>query len=139
MPRRDGLYQWTQEVTSAFPELSKPQASVLALYSFGCALARSCGLTAVALVLAALLKRKLNTLRQRLREFYQPAQAKAGAKRGTKRQELDVTTCFAPLLRWVLRDWPSRQLPLALDATTLGSRFVVLTVAVLYKGSAIPV
>lgn len=139
MPRRDALYQWTQEVTSAFPQLSKPQASVLALYSFGCALARSCSLTAVALVLAALLKGKLNSLRQRLRELYQPAQAKAGAKRGTKRQQLDVTTCFAPLLRWLLRDWPSRQLPLALDATTLGSRFVVLAVAVVYNGSAIPV
>src|SRR5207244_7030658 len=30
-------------------------------------------------------------------------------------------------------------LPLALDATTLGSRFVVLCISVVYKGSAIPV
>jgi len=133
------LYQWTQEVTTAFPNLSAPQATVLALYSFGAALARSCGLTAVALVLATLLKGKLNSLCQRLREFYQPARAKRGAKRGIKRQELDVTTCFAPLLRWVLRDWSGCQLPLALDATTLGSRFVVLCVSVVYRGSAIPV
>lgn len=139
MSRRDGLYQWTHEITTAFPHLSAPQATVLALYSFGAALARSCALTAVALLLATLLKRKLNSLRQRLREFYQPAQAKAGAKRGLKRQQLDVTPCFAPLLRWVLRDWSGCQLPLALDATTLGSRFVVLCVSVVYRGSAIPV
>src|SRR5215471_9692686 len=139
MSRRDGLYQWTHEVTTAFPNLSVPQATVLALYSFGAALARSCGLTAVALVLATLLRRKLNSLCQRLREFYQPAQAKSGAKRGIRRQELDVTSCFAPLLRWVLRDWSGCQLPLALDATTLGSRFVVLCVSVVYRGSAIPV
>jgi Transposase DDE domain len=139
MSRRDGLYQWVQEVTTAFPQLSKPQATVLAWYSFGAVLARSCSLTAVALVLATLLARKFNTVCQRLREFYQQAQAKAGAKRGVKRQDLDVRTCFAPLLRWLLRDWPGRQLPLALDATTLGSRFVVLAVAIVYKGSAIPV
>jgi hypothetical protein len=139
MSRRDGLYQWTQEVTTAFPNLSAPQATVLAWYSFGAALARSCGLTAVALLLATLLKRKRNSLCQRLREFYQPAPAKSGARRGVKRQELDVTTCFAPLLRWVLRDWSGRQLPLALGATTLGSRFVVLCVSVVYRGSAIPV
>src|SRR5437763_10862501 len=122
MSRREGLYQWTHEVTTAFPNLSAPQATVLALYSFGAALARSGGLTAVALVLATLLKRKFNSLCQRLREFYQPAQA----KRGRKRQERDVSLCFAPLLRWVVRDWSGCQLPLALDATTLSNRFVVL-------------
>lgn len=47
-------------------------------------------------------------------------------------QALDVTTCFAPLLRWVLTWWPAtdRRLVLALDATTLGQRFTVLAIAV---------
>jgi hypothetical protein len=135
MSRQDGLYPWTHEVTNAFPHLSKPQAAVLALWTYGMVLARSCALSAVAGILAPLQGGKRNTLRQRLREFYQEANAKAG----TKRRHLDVTTCFAPLLRWVLRDWSGQQLPLALDATTLGTRFVVLTLSVVYRGTAIPV
>jgi hypothetical protein len=43
------------------------------------------------------------------------------AKSGTQRQELDVTTCFAPLLAWILKGWPSTRLALALDATSLSS------------------
>ena len=35
--------------------------------------------------------------------------------------------------------WPGPQLALALDATTLGDRFAVLAVSVLYRGCAIPV
>lgn len=139
MSRRTALYRWTDEVTNAFPHLSKPQAAVLALWSFGMVLARSCALSSVAFFLARLLGRKANSVRQRLREFYQEAPAKAGSKRGGKRRDLDITTCFAPLLRWVLRAWAGRQLPLALDATTLGTKFVVLAISVVYRGTAIPV
>jgi hypothetical protein len=44
-----------------------------------------------------------------------------------------------PLLRWVVTLWASTQMALALDATSLGARFVVLTVSVVYRGCAIPV
>jgi hypothetical protein len=44
-----------------------------------------------------------------------------------------------PLLRWVVALWSGTHLALALDATTLGVRFVVLTVSVVYRGCAIPV
>lgn len=135
MSRRDALSQWTEEVTHAFPNLSRPQATVLALWSFGIALARSCSLDTVALFLAYLLVRKCNTVRQRLRAFYQEAQAKSGPQR----QHLEVRACFAPLLRWVLRDWTGCPLPLVLDASTLGSRFVVLCLSVVYRGTALPV
>jgi len=57
---------------------------------------------------------------------------------GKKRQEVCVETCFAPLLAWVLSGWTGTQLALALDATTLGSRFEVLAISVLYCGCAIP-
>jgi hypothetical protein len=52
-----------------------------------------------------------------------------------------VTTCFASLLRWILRwwDWQEQRLALALDATTLGQRFTVLVISVLYRSCAIPV
>ena len=98
-------------------------------------LARSCALTAVSLFLAEGLERKPNTVRQQLREWCYEAKG----KRGGVRQEVKVETCFAPLLAWVLSWWEGMQLALAVDATTLGQRFVVLVVSVVYRGCAIPV
>jgi len=43
------------------------------------------------------------------------------------------------LLGWVVSWWQGTQLALAIDATTLGQRFVVLAVSVVYRGCAIPV
>jgi hypothetical protein len=129
------VYQWTEVVTTHMAHLSKPQATVLALWSLGMVLARSCALTAVSLFLAQGLDRKANTVRQQLREWCYEAKA----KRGKPRQELAVETCFVPLLAWVLSWWDGQQLALAVDATTLGQRFVVLVVSVVYRGCAIPV
>ena len=129
------VYQWTKIITTHFPHLSKPQARVLALWSLGMVVARSCALSTVSGLLAQWLDRKPNTVRQQLREFCY----EAPAKRGADRQEVAVETCFAPLLQWVLSWWEGHQLALALDATTLGQRFVVLAVSVLYRGCAIPV
>jgi hypothetical protein len=42
-------------------------------------------------------------------------------------------------LSWVVDGWHSKQLALALDASTLGQRFTVLAVSVLYRGCAVPV
>ena len=132
-----GVSQWRETVSSHLPHLSRPQAGVLALWSLGMVLAGSVGLSQVSVLLALLLGQREETLRQRLREWYYPACDKAGKKRCT----LQVETCFAPLLRWVLAWWPEQQheLALALDATTLGQRFTVLCVSVLVCGCAIPV
>ncbi|MEZ4639733.1 MAG: hypothetical protein R2856_33040 [Caldilineaceae bacterium] len=43
------------------------------------------------------------------------------------------------LLEWIVRLWVGTQLALALDATSLGDRFVVLAVSVVYRGCGIPV
>ena len=75
----------------------------------------------------------------RLREWCYEVEAKAGSKRGGKRQALDITTCFVPLLRWILRLWRGTCLALAIDATSLGDRFTVLTVSVVYHGMGLPV
>lgn len=78
-----------------------------------------------------------DSLRQRLREWcYDRAD-----KRGSRRAELAVSTCFAPLLGWVVSLWAptQRRMVLALDATALKQVFVVLSISVLYRGSAIPV
>lgn len=136
------LRSWVVTVSTHLPHLSKPQAVVLALWSFGMVLAQSCGLTSVAAALAPMLGQKENTVRQRLREAYQDANDKKGAGgKGVQRRELDVTTCFAPLVRWVLSAWPAneRRLALALDATSLADRFVVLAISIVYRGCAIPV
>jgi len=76
-------------------------------------------------------------LRQCAREFYKDTAHKAG----TQRRELDITPCFAALLRWIVRLWtpPHKCLALALDATTLKQRFTVLSISVLYQHRAIPV
>ena len=52
-----------------------------------------------------------------------------------------MSTCFGPLLEWILAWWPADQprLALALDATTLKKRFTVLVISVVYRGCAIPV
>ena len=59
---------------------------------------------------ALVLEEPEQTVFQRLREWY----LDAGQKSGKKRRDLEVSTCFAPLLGWVLRLWRSekRQLPL---------------------------
>jgi hypothetical protein len=135
MSRLPQLYSWLAVLTSAFPQLSGPQLTGLAWFSFGMVLAHSSSVTAVAAQLADLLGQKFDTLKQRLREWY----CEAGAKTGSQRKDLDVRTCFAPLLRWVLSGWPSQRLAIALDATTLGQRFTTLAISVLYKGCAVPV
>jgi hypothetical protein len=131
------LSQWKETVSMAFPSLSRPQATVLALWSYGMVIAKSCGITSVCAALALQTGDSEGTLTQRLREWCYDAKDKKGANR----QSLEVTTCFAPLLAWVLRLWPAdeRHLALAIDASTLAQRFTVLCVSVVYRGCAIPV
>lgn len=135
MSRQEELSTWAQTVSNRMPHLSRPQAMVLAMWSYGIALTRSCGRRTVALFLALLLWQKVNTVEQRLREWCYDAKD----KRGNKRRELDVTTCFAPLLRWVVSLWAGTSIALALDATTMGDRFTVLAISVVYRGCGIPV
>jgi hypothetical protein len=116
------------------PHLSKPQAAVLALWRVGMVLARSCALTTVSAILAAVHGRKESTLRQRLRAW----DYEASAKRGTKRHALQVETCFAPWLGGIRSGWQGTHLALALDAPTWGACVVALAVSGGYCGGAIP-
>jgi hypothetical protein len=135
MPRPTPLSKWTRRVATRFPELPPSTARVLAEYSYGLVLAHACGLAVVALGLAALGGQALNTVRQRLREFYKPA----GKKAGRGRTQLNPATCCGPLARWVTAGWADKRVALALDATTLGEPFTVLACAIVYRGCAIPV
>src|SRR5437660_3987343 len=137
MSHPQALLQWTLTVSSMLPKLSRPQAKVLAYWSYGMVLARSCGITLVCAALALQVDSSEQSLLQRLREWCYGAKD----KKGQKRRELDVSTCFGPLLQWILAWWPADQprLALALDATTLSKRFTVLCISVVYRGCAIPV
>jgi len=129
------LSAWIAELTSVWSELSVPQTRTLAVYSMGMVLAESSGLTKVAFCLSQWLQEPFANVRERLRDFYCSPQDKSGQKRCG----LDVEACFAGLLAWVLRRWKGSELPIAIDATTLGQRFVVLAISVVYAGTAIPV
>src|SRR2546425_2893506 len=72
--------EWTTIIQAHLPHLTKPQATVLALWSLGMVLARSCALTAVSAFLATWLGRKEPAVRQQLREFCYEATATAGAR-----------------------------------------------------------
>jgi hypothetical protein len=110
LPKR--LRQFYRTIRTNRPHLTKPQAKTLALWSDAILHTGTCGLTTVATYAALLLRQPQNTRRQRLREFYKDAAHKAG----TQRRELDITPCFAALLRWIVRLWtpPHKCLALAL-------------------------
>jgi len=137
MSHNEPLSQWIETVSTAFPKLSRPQAKVLAYWSYGMVIAKSCGITLVCAALSLQVGSSEKSLLQRLREWCYGADD----KKGDKRRELDVSTCFAPLLQWILALWPADQprLALALDATTLKKRFTVLVISVVYRGCALPV
>ncbi len=92
-------------------------------------LAQRCGRTRVTASIAPRVGRSEDAVRQQVRAWWYDAQD----KRGAKRQALDGSTCFAPLLRWVLPWWAptERRRALAMDASTLGQRCTVLSIRVL--------
>jgi hypothetical protein len=123
-----------KQVGEMLPSLTKAEAEVLGLLSYGIVMLGGCGITRLSHGLAKIEQVPEQRLRQRLREFYYEAQA----KRGKKRREVDVQRCFPDLLRSVLRGWQGKkELALALDASTLGERFTVLNISVMYRGCAI--
>ena len=99
---KESLKQWYETVAQHMPHLSKPQAFVLALWSLGMVIARSCALTAVSCFLAKPLGVKENALRERLRDFYREASAKKGEKRAALLSELPL-----PLGHFYPHPWPS--------------------------------
>src|SRR5260370_13756940 len=123
MSTTEKIAYWQREISVHLPHLSRPQAAVLALWSYGMVLSQSCGMTTIVCLLAKVLACPKTNLRQRLREWCYDAKDKAGSKRA----ELEPEACFAPLLRWIISRWASgsHQLALALDATTLSKRVTV--------------
>ena len=130
------LALWQKRVGDLLPSLSRSQAMVLGSLSYGMVILDGCGMTRLSNGLAKIEQVPVNRLRQRLREFYYEAEA----KRGKKRRAVDVQGCFGDLLCGILRGWEGKkELALALDASTLGKRFTVLNISVMYRGCGIPI
>lgn len=134
LPRE--AYPMTAAIETHLPPLSPAQGAGLAWWVYGAVLAGSACQSAVATALEPVVGAAGRpALRQRLREWlYDGADKDAPC-----RAQIEPAACFAPLLAWVAAWWPDQPLPLALDATSVGARLVVLAISVLYRGSAIPV
>lgn len=131
LPRE--TYQVRQAIETHLPHLSQPQLTGLVLWVCGAILAGSACQNAVASALSPW--RKWNNLRQYLRQWLYD-----GSDRARPCQtELDVTLCFAPLLRWVLAWWYADRLALAIDPTLKGDQITAIVISVLYRSCAIPV
>jgi hypothetical protein len=134
LPRE--AYPFRDAVATHLPALRPAQQRGLALWVYGTILAGSACQAAVLLALRPVVGAAAqHALRQLLREWLYTGTDKAAPCATT----LDVRACFAPLLRWVLAWWHGAALPLALDATYQRDHLVVLSLSVLYRGSAIPV
>jgi hypothetical protein len=133
MRAQSEYYQIHRTLVDHFPHLRPAYAHGLALWVHGTLLAHSACQNAVLAALAPLGKRE--TTRQRFRDIF-----RAGDEKRVPCQcDWEITSCFAPLLRWVLSWWHGDELAFALDATSHGERVVVLAVSVLYRGTALPV
>jgi hypothetical protein len=134
LPRE--AYPMLSAVETELGHLTGPQQRGLVWWVFGTVVAGSACQRAVVSALEPLVGAAgVAAVRQRLREWLLDGAEKAVPGR----TELDVATCFAPLLRWVVRWWQGTTVPLALDATLLHDRVVVLSIGVVYRGCAIPV
>ena len=125
--------QMKQAIETHMPHLSRPQLTGLVLWVCGTILAGSACQNAVAAALST--RGNWNNMRQYLREWLYDGGDRARPC-GT---ELDVSLCFAPLLRWILSWWRSDRLALAIDPTLKGKETTAIVISVVYRGCAIPV
>ena len=126
-------YQMRQVIETHLPHLTQAQLTGLAWWVCGTILAGSACQNAVASALST--RDNWNNLRQYLREWLYDG----GDRARPCKTELDVSLCFAPLLRWVLAWWCSGRLAPAVDPTLKGDDTTAIVISVVYRGCAIPV
>ena len=131
LPRE--CYQMQQVIETHLPDLTQSQLTGLAWSVCGTILAGSACQNAVASDLSPW--GSWNNLRQYLREWLYDGSDRARPCKS----ELDVSLCFAPLLKWVLAWWSSGRLALAVDPTLKGDETTAIVISVVYRSCAIPV
>lgn len=114
---------WRDTLQHHLPCLSKPQATLLALFSIGLARGRRCTLSVLAEGLAEL--GKPDTLERRLQRFL-------ASKNGF------VEKAQQQLMAWLFKRLPLGEQPVLLvDETSLGERLKVMAVSLAYQGRAV--
>ncbi len=126
-------YQMRQIIEQHMPHLRPSQTTGLILWVYGTILARSSCQNAVAVALVIV--GSYNSMRQYVREWLYDGRDRAKLCR----VQLDVRTCFVPLLRWVLSLWQSDRLVLAIDPTMKADQINSIVISVVYRSCAIPV
>ena len=127
--------QLETQLSVHLPQLSPAQRGGLACWVVGTVLAGSACLHAVFSMLATEVTDH-GRWRQLLRMWMRDQPTAQGWYRGPA---VEVRSCFAPLLRWILSLWQGTELVLALDPTSHRDRVVALAVSVVYRGCALPV
>ena len=135
LPRE--CYQVQQMIETHLPNLTQAQLSGLVLWVCGAILAGSACQNAVASALSPW--GRWNNLRQYLRQYLREWLYDGSDRARPCQTELDVSLCFAPLLRWVLVWWRSGRLALAIDPTLKGTDTTAIVISVVYRSCAIPV
>ncbi len=129
-------YQMLETVDTHFADCLVPrQRRGLVVWVYGVIAARSACQNAVVAALVPVCRGRAGTIRQYLREWLYDGKDKAAPCE----TEITISLCFAPLLRWVLTLWRGDHLVRAIDVTNLRDRLHALSIAVLYRGCAIPV
>ena len=125
-----------KRVEEMLPNLSKAEAQVLGLLTYGILMLNKCGITALSHGLAKIVQEPTQRLRQRLREFYYEAEA----KRGKKRRAVDVQRCFPELLRQSAAGLGGEKGTGLVDRCHDGrKKITVLNISVVYRGCGITV
>ena len=116
MSQQGAVYQWTAAVADRMGCLSKPQAKVVAAFSWGVARARRCTLRMVAEALPGW--GKPDTVERRLQRLL-------------ANPRLDWRASATALATWVLRRWPARSvIVLLVDETSLQGHLKAMVVSV---------
>ena len=119
------LYHWTNQIKSMFPNMSKPQATVLAAFSFGIAKAKS---------------RPLNEVARGLTFLGIPDTVETRLRRFISNPRVDMAKSCKRLARSVIRALPRKKpVILLVDETSLHDRLKAMVVSVACEGRAIPV
>ena len=119
------LYQWISLIQMHFDNLSKWQATGLALYSYGVVLAENCQGSKVAESLGGLSIARIPALERRLRRWL-------------NNHRIDLDACFQIWINWVWKSMETSRALILVDETKIANRLGVMMVSIAYEGRAIP-
>lgn len=117
------LYQWLDEIRLQMPNLSKPQAMVLAIFSLGVIRARHCFISRVAESMGML--SKADSVERRLQRFL-------------ANPRINIEACCQHWIRWVIKSLADDTVILLVDETKLGKWLGVMVIGLAYRKRCIP-